>query len=76
MIIFQQAKLPLETLEQYVHECFSNVPTNDLPADDFSMFKTGKSFDLGKFQRMYKIKPVQDICQVNHYRQIQQNKKK
>ena len=34
-----RANLPLDTLEQYVKECFSNVPVNNLPSEDFEEFK-------------------------------------
>ncbi|XP_043259344.1 nardilysin-like isoform X2 [Colletes gigas] len=59
-----QAKFPLDVLENYVTECFSNVPNNNLPPDDFSMFKGANSFDTPRFRRIYKIKPVKDICRV------------
>ncbi|EFN75483.1 Nardilysin [Harpegnathos saltator] len=59
-----QGKLPLDTLEEYVVEYFSDIPNNGLPADDFSEFKGVKSFDTPAFRRMYKIKPIKDLCSV------------
>ncbi|XP_011306829.1 nardilysin [Fopius arisanus] len=59
-----QARLPLDTLEDYVKQCFVNVPCNNLPPDDFSRFNGSKSFDTDHFRRIYKIKPIKDICQV------------
>lgn len=61
---FQQARLPMDTLEQYVKDCFSGVPSNGLPPDDFTSFKGRQSFDTPHFKRIYKIKPVKDLCQV------------
>lgn len=62
-IIFQ-ARLSLDVLEQYVKDCFSGIPTNDLPADDFSKFRGQDSFDNPEFRKLYKIKPIEDVCQV------------
>ncbi|KAL6431065.1 hypothetical protein ACFW04_007066 [Cataglyphis niger] len=59
-----QAKLSLNELENYVTMCFANVPSNGLPPDDFTEFKGSISFDTPAFRRMYKIKPVKDISQV------------
>ncbi|EFN65226.1 Nardilysin [Camponotus floridanus] len=59
-----QARLPLDTLEQYVITCFADVPSNGLPPEDFAEFKDGISFDTPAFRRMYKVKSVEDINQV------------
>ncbi|KAM0729058.1 Nardilysin [Formica fusca] len=59
-----QARLPLDTLEEYVTTCFADVPSNGLPPNDFTEFKGSISFDTPAFRRMYKIKPVKDISQV------------
>lgn len=59
-----QARLPLDVLEDYVTQCFANVPNNGLPADDFTLFKGSNSFDTPSFRKIYKIKPIKDICQV------------
>lgn len=60
-----QAALPLDLLEEYVIECFANVPNINLPPDDFTPFKGVESFDTPSFRRIYKIKPVKDVCQVD-----------
>ncbi|XP_078042474.1 nardilysin [Augochlora pura] len=60
-----QAKLPLDVLEDYVKQCFSNIPNNGLPPTDFTPFKGVNSFDTSSFRRMYKIKPVKNMCQVD-----------
>ncbi|XP_015592336.1 nardilysin isoform X2 [Cephus cinctus] len=64
MTLAIQARLPLDTLEQYVKDCFSGVPSNSLPPDDFTSFKGTSSFETPSFRRMYKIKPVKDVCQI------------
>lgn len=53
----------MEVLETYVLDCFSRVPTNNLPADDFKGFAEGV-YDTDEFKRMYYVKPVKDVCQV------------
>lgn len=64
MTVAVQARLPLDTLESYVRESFSAVPTNGLPPDDFSQFKD--SFGIAKeWNKLLWVKPVKDICQVN-----------
>ena len=59
-----QARLSLDTLEEYVTTCFADVPSNGLPPDDFTEFKGGISFDTPAFRRMYKIKLAKDINQI------------
>ncbi|XP_043528977.1 nardilysin-like [Frieseomelitta varia] len=59
-----QARLPLDVLEDYVIQCFANVPNNDLSPDDFSSFKGVDSFNTPSFRRIYKIKPIKDVCEV------------
>nr|KAF7408943.1 hypothetical protein H0235_013795 [Vespula pensylvanica] len=59
-----QAKLPLDTLEEYVLQCFSEVPNNGLPPSDFSQFKGADSFDTPSFRKIYKVKPIKDVCQI------------
>ncbi|KMQ88920.1 nardilysin isoform x3 [Lasius niger] len=57
-----QARLSLNTLEEYVTTCFADVPSNGLPPDDFTVFK-GISFETLAFRRMYKIKPAKNLSQ-------------
>ncbi|XP_029044201.2 nardilysin [Osmia bicornis bicornis] len=60
-----QAKLPLDVLESYVKQCFVNVRNNGLPPDDFSMFKGADAFHTLNFRRIYKMKPIKDVRQVD-----------
>ncbi|XP_034942176.1 nardilysin-like [Chelonus insularis] len=64
MTLTVQAKLSLDTLEEYVKKCFSSIPSNNLPGDNFSNYVGTKSFDTTSFRRIYKIKPIKDVCQV------------
>ncbi|CAG9829034.1 unnamed protein product [Diabrotica balteata] len=64
MTLAIQARLPLDTLQEYVVECFSNVPNNHLDKDDFSAFKEGV-FDTPEFNRIYYIKPLQQLIKVD-----------
>lgn len=59
----------MEVLEAYVLDCFSKVPTNDLPADDFKRYAEG-IYDTKEFKRMYYVKPVKDVCQVRERKAI------
>ncbi|XP_074028660.1 nardilysin isoform X2 [Leptinotarsa decemlineata] len=64
MTLAIQARLPTETLQSYVLKCFSKVPSNDLPPSDFSSIAAG-IFDTPMFKRMYYVKPMKDVCQVD-----------
>nr|CAH7769482.1 unnamed protein product [Callosobruchus chinensis] len=64
MTLAVQARLPMQTLEHYILECFSKVPNNSLPPDDFSQF-SASIFDTQQFTRMYYVKPMKDLCQVD-----------
>ncbi|XP_032680712.1 nardilysin-like isoform X2 [Odontomachus brunneus] len=59
-----QAKFPLDTLEEYVTKCFSDIPNNGQLPDDFTEFKGVKSFDTPAFRKMYKVRPIKDLCAV------------
>lgn len=56
----------MDVLESYVVDCWSQVPSNNLQADDFKPFADG-IFDTPQFKRLYYIKPVKDICQVGTF---------
>lgn len=63
MTVAIQARLPMEVLEAYVLDCFSKVPSNSLPPDDFKQYAEG-IYDTKAFKKMYYVKPVKDVCQV------------
>ncbi|KAG5319392.1 NRDC protein, partial [Pseudoatta argentina] len=65
MMLNIQARLPLDTLQTYVTICFGNILSNWLPSDDFTEFEEGVSFDTVAFKKMYEVKPIKDISQVN-----------
>jgi nardilysin len=45
-----------------VLECFHNVPSNDLPPDDFTPFVN--VFDTPEFPKLYYVQPVKEGVQV------------
>ncbi|CAH0554760.1 unnamed protein product [Brassicogethes aeneus] len=64
MTLAIQARLPMETLQQYVLDCFSNVPNNTLSKPDLLKNCSGL-FDTPQFKRMYYVQPSKDLCQVD-----------
>ncbi|KRT84343.1 Peptidase, partial [Oryctes borbonicus] len=64
MTLAIQARLPITVLESFVVECFSNVPCNDLPADDFAKY-SDHIFDSPNFTKMYYVEPVKEVLQVD-----------
>uniref|UniRef100_A0A1Y1M428 Nardilysin n=2 Tax=Photinus pyralis TaxID=7054 RepID=A0A1Y1M428_PHOPY len=64
MTVAIQARLPIATLEKLLVDCFSPIPNNGLPPDDFKTL-IGDTFDTPKFRQLYYVKPVKDICQVD-----------
>ncbi|KAK3915014.1 Nardilysin [Frankliniella fusca] len=61
MTVAVQARLPLDVLEDWVYACFSPIPTNYLPPDDFTVFQN-PAFDQSRFCKLYTINPVKDVC--------------
>lgn len=62
MTLAIQARLPLETLEKWVTEYFSDIPNNNLPPDNFE--QTSLPFQKELFCKLYTVEPVKDISQV------------
>lgn len=56
--------MPLETLQNYVTKCFSDVPNNNLLPDDFSAFSS-TVFNTKEFSKMYYVKPTKDFSHVS-----------
>ncbi|XP_072378297.1 nardilysin-like [Diabrotica undecimpunctata] len=63
MTLAIQARLPLETLEAYVKEFFSGIPNNNLHKPNFSEYVD--VFDTQEFNRIYYIKPLKEIIQLD-----------
>ena len=61
MTVAVQARLPLDLLEDWVYACFSPIPTNYLPPDDFSVHQS-PAFDRDRFCKLYAVNPVKDVC--------------
>ncbi|GJQ75861.1 hypothetical protein Trydic_g17927 [Trypoxylus dichotomus] len=64
MTLAIQARLPINVLESFVVECFSNVPCNNLPADDFTKY-SDHIFDSPNFKKIYYVEPVKEVIQVD-----------
>ncbi|XP_069674736.1 nardilysin isoform X2 [Periplaneta americana] len=63
MTLAVQAEFPLEKLESWIVEYFSNVPNNGLAPDEFTNY-TNSVFNRSEFSKIYWVKPVTDICEV------------
>uniref|UniRef100_A0A6P7GKF8 Nardilysin-like n=1 Tax=Diabrotica virgifera virgifera TaxID=50390 RepID=A0A6P7GKF8_DIAVI len=63
MTLAIQARLPLDTLEDYVKDFFSGIPNNNLPKPNFSEFVD--VFDTPEFNRIYYIKPLNETIQLD-----------
>ncbi|XP_046397980.1 nardilysin [Ischnura elegans] len=66
MTLAVQGRMPLDELQEMVCKSFSSVPCNNLPSDVLP--STGEwvsPFPCEKFHKLYKLKPVKDICQVD-----------
>ncbi|KAK6618928.1 hypothetical protein RUM44_003309 [Polyplax serrata] len=64
MTLAVQARLSLNTLEEYVRESFSDIPSNDLPPENFTNH-IGTFGNSDNFNKIIWIKPVKDICEVH-----------
>ncbi|XP_026314259.1 nardilysin-like [Hyposmocoma kahamanoa] len=65
MTVAIQARMDLDTLQHYVVSTFSQIPTNNLPADDFSQYHFKKNFIQPEFNSIYYMKPVSDTTEVH-----------
>ncbi|XP_056633066.1 nardilysin [Diorhabda sublineata] len=63
MTLAIQARLPLDTLQKFVVESFSQVPNNKLSKDDFSAFSD--VFNTPDFTRLYYIKPIKQMIKLD-----------
>lgn len=59
MTLVVQARLPVETLESWVVECFSDIPNNNMPPDKFDT--NGSPFNEKDFHKLYIVEPIKDI---------------
>ncbi|KAH1009982.1 nardilysin isoform X1 [Dendroctonus ponderosae] len=62
MTLTVQACLPMEQLQQYVLDHFSEIPNNDLPPIQFTEFRS--VFNTPEFNKLYYVIPMKDFCQV------------
>lgn len=64
MTLAIQARLPLDTLQNLVLECFSSVTNNRMKKDDFSPYADG-IFDTPGFNKIYYIKPIKEMIKLD-----------
>ncbi|XP_017771798.1 PREDICTED: nardilysin-like isoform X2 [Nicrophorus vespilloides] len=64
MTLCIQARLPMETLQNFVMEYFSNVPSNQLLPDNFKQY-SDKIYDTEMFNKIYYIIPMKNVVQVD-----------
>ena len=60
-----QARMPLDELQDLTVKHFMNVPSNNLPADDFSRFTHENAFKSDFYTKVYFVKPKANICRLD-----------
>nr|XP_037872311.1 nardilysin [Bombyx mori] len=65
MTVAVQARMDLASLEQYVINTFGRVPTNKLPADDFSPYSFRPETVTPEFRSIYYVKPIGDTTELH-----------
>lgn len=62
MTLAVQTRLSMQNIQNLVLECFSTVPNNSIPKDDFSF--AVDTFDTPEFNRIYYIKPIDETIEM------------
>ncbi|XP_041971501.1 nardilysin-like [Aricia agestis] len=65
MTLAVQARMDLASLEQYVVGTFGQIPTNRLPADDFSRHAYSPDTVTPEFKSIYYVKPISDTTEIH-----------
>ncbi|XP_049291275.1 nardilysin-like isoform X2 [Anopheles funestus] len=61
-----QARMSLDELEALTVKYFSAIPSNWLPADNLSsMFNETNAFRMEYYNKLYVVKPISDVCQLD-----------
>ncbi|XP_022187106.2 nardilysin [Nilaparvata lugens] len=63
MTLAIQGRLPLKVMEDWVVECFSDVPCNNLPADVFPY--VDPPFKHDEFGNCFTVKPIKDVNKID-----------
>ncbi|XP_055843466.1 nardilysin isoform X2 [Episyrphus balteatus] len=64
MYLCIQARLPIEELEEMAVKHFKDIPNNNQDGDDFSAFNYRDAFRPEFYQRVYFVKPVENVNKV------------
>ncbi|KAL0818303.1 hypothetical protein ABMA28_008789 [Loxostege sticticalis] len=65
MTVAVQARMDLDALESYVVNTFGHIPSNKLPADDFSQFAFKPDAVTPEFRSIFYVKPVGDTTEIH-----------
>lgn len=60
-----QARMSLDELENLTVKYFSSIPSNNLPADDFSKFNERNAFKAEFYNKVFFVKPKSNMCQLD-----------
>lgn len=60
-----QARMSLDELEELTVRYFSNIPSNNLPADDFSTFNERNAFRPDFYSKVFFVRPKSNICRLD-----------
>ncbi|RZF43235.1 hypothetical protein LSTR_LSTR016530 [Laodelphax striatellus] len=63
MTLAIQGRLPLKVMENWVVECFSDVPCNNLPPDVFPY--VNPPFKHEEFSNYFTVKPIKDVNKID-----------
>lgn len=53
------------SLQDMVTRHFFNIPSNDLPGDDFSAYTHDNAFQSKFYQKVYFVKPIENISRID-----------
>lgn len=60
-----QARMSLDELEELAVRYFSNIPSNNLPGDDFSSFNELNAFRPDFYDKVFFVRPKSNICRLD-----------
>lgn len=64
MIVCVQARLPIDELETLAIKHFSDIPSNNEPGRDFSVFNYKQAFKEEFHNEVFFVKPVENVCKL------------
>lgn len=55
----------ISSLQDIVNRHFSNIPSNDLPGDDFTAYTHHNAFQSKFYEKVYFVKPIRNITKID-----------